>query len=124
MIQRHFPRLSIAAALCCLGLPASADFKTFPGGGTVAQWFNETDTPDIRNLGKRYVVTDYGVVADSTLLQTEAIQSVIDRAADNGGGVLVIPEGTFLSGSLFFRPGTHLHIEEGGKLKGSDAITH
>lgn len=59
---------------------------------------------------------------DSTLLQTVQIQAVIDKAAENGGGVVVIPKGTFLSGSLFFKPGTHLHIQKDAVLKGSDFI--
>jgi polygalacturonase len=33
---------------------------------------------------------------------------------------VVIPEGTYLSGALFFKKGTHLHVI--GKLKGSDRI--
>ena len=65
-----------------------------------------------------------GEGGDSTALQTEAIQKVIDTAASQGGGVVVVPRGTFLTGSLFFRPGTHLHLREGARLKGSDAITH
>ena len=54
-------------------------------------------------MGKKFLITDYGVVNDSTLLQTERIQAVIDLASDNGGGVVVIPEGTYLSGALFFQ---------------------
>ena len=73
-------------------------------------------------LGKKYVVTDYGVKTDSTIIQTRALQSVIDKAAQEGGGVIVIPQGTFLSGNLFFKQGTHLHVVEGGKLKGSERI--
>ncbi len=42
----------------------------------------------------------------------------------NGGGVIVIPEGTYLSGALFFKPGTHLHLEEKAILKGSDDISN
>jgi len=34
----------------------------------------------------------------------------------------MVPKGTFLSGSLFFKQGTHLYIEEGCKLKGSERI--
>lgn len=52
---------------------------------------------------------------DSNVVQTEAIQKVIDLAGANGGGVVVIPQGTFLSGSLFFKPNTHLHVN--GVLK-------
>ena len=101
-----------------------AEFKTFPDGSAVPAWFNNAEIPQIDKLGKKYVVTDHGVINDSTVIQTPALQAVIDKAAGEGGGVIVIPEGTFLSGSLFFKPGTHLHIQKGGKLKGSDAITN
>lgn len=121
LITRFFASAALAS-VCAL--TAHADFKTFPDGSKVPDWFNDTRVPKAESLGKRYVVTDFGVSRDSTLLQTEALQAVIDRAASDGGGVVVIPEGTFLSGSLFFKPGTHLRVERGGKLKGSDAITH
>lgn len=96
----------------------------WPDGSRIDGWFSVTAPIGVETLGKKYLVTDYGVVKDSTLVQTEAIQRVIDIAAENGGGVVTIPEGVFLSGSLFFKQGTHLHIEQGGRLKGSDAITN
>ncbi|MCW3787567.1 glycoside hydrolase family 28 protein [Plebeiibacterium sediminum] len=71
---------------------------------------------------KNYVITDFGVVADSTILNTLKIQSVIDQASANGGGVIVIPKGVFYSGALFFKPNTTLKLEEGAVLKGSDHI--
>ena len=58
------------------------------------------------------------------LMKAEKIQAVIDKASQDGGGVVYIPKGTFLSGSLFFKPNTHLYIEKGGTLKGSDDISH
>ena len=98
--------------------------SVWPDGTAMDQWFGDTAKVDVAALGKQYVITDYGVKNDSALLQTEAIQKVIDTAAANGGGVVVVPKGTFFTGSLFFRPGTHLHMAEGSRLKGSDAITH
>lgn len=71
---------------------------------------------------KQYVVTNYGVKTDSTVINTKAIQQVIDKAAENGGGTIVIPEGTYLSGALFFKPNTHLKLLKGAVLKGSDNI--
>ncbi|MBS5527073.1 MAG: exopolygalacturonase [Prevotella sp.] len=85
-------------------------------------WFSNTLRVDTDTLGRRFVVTEHGVKSDSTTVQTGALQWVIDMAAESGGGVVVIPRGTFLSGSLFFRQGTHLYIEEGGVLKGSERI--
>lgn len=114
--------LMSALALTAVSATAFADFKTFPDGSAVPKWFNNDKTPRIE--GKHYVITDYGVKNDSTILQTNAIQAVIDKAAENGGGIIRIPAGTYLSGSLFFKPGTHLYLDKGAKLKGSDAITH
>ena len=95
----------------------------WPDGTPVAAWFSDTSRVDISQL-KQYVVTDYGVDGYSNNVQTQALQAVIDRCAKEGGGVVVIPRGTFISGSLFFKPGTHLKINEGGCLKGSDRIKH
>ena len=69
--------------------------------------------------GKKYVITDFGAVSDGATLNTQAIQSAIDTCHSNGGGVLYIPEGTFLTGSLFFRQGVDLYLAKGSVLKGT-----
>jgi acetyl esterase/lipase len=103
--------------------PVSAREDIFPDGTPVPDWFHQTELPPVDNLGKRFLITDHGVTSDSTMVQTKTIQSLIDRVSQSGGGVIVIPRGTFLSGSLFFKTRTHLHIEAGGVLKGSDDIS-
>lgn len=95
--------------------------EVWPDGTPIDTWFNNTEKVDVSALGKSYVITDYGVQNDSNIVQTKAIQHVIDLAAEKGGGVIIVPNGTFLSGSLFFKQGTHLHVI--GKLKGSDRIS-
>lgn len=125
-MKRTFFYLLLCAV--CLGVNAKKVKKQtqplWPDGTPIAEWFNDTTKVDVNTLGKKYVITEYGVRNDSTIVQTEAIQKVIDLAASNGGGVIVIPRGTFLSGSLFFKQGTHLYVEEGGTLKGSDRIAN
>ena len=122
-------KLIIMMALLVLAVPSDAKKKAkkealWPNGEVISEWFSDTARVDISTLGRQYVITDFGVVQDSTKIQTEAIQAVIDRAAQDGGGVVVFPKGTFLSGSLFFRQGTHLHMTEGSVLKGIDAIKY
>lgn len=114
----------IVAALLLAVLTATAqpEKETFPDGSVMLAWFSDTLRVDTDTLGRRFVVTEHGVKSDPTTVQTGALQRVIDMAAESGGGVVVIPRGTFLSGSLFFRQGTHLYIEEGGVLKGSERI--
>lgn len=116
--------LLVVLVVVAVALKANAAGDTFPDGTAMPAWFNDTLRVDIDTLGRKYVITEYGVKSDSSLLQTDAIQRVIDLAASEGGGVIVVPEGTFLSGSLFFRRGTHLHICCGGVIKGVDAIKY
>ncbi len=116
--------LCAAALLAATAARPQGQTQAWPDGSAMDAWFTDTATVNVESLGRQYVITSHGVANDSSLLQTEAIQAVIDMAASDGGGVVVVPQGTFLTGSLFFRPGTHLHLMEGARLKGSDAITH
>lgn len=97
---------------------------TFPDGTPITAWFKDYTKLELKNLGKQYTITEHGVGTDSTKIQTKEIQSVIDKAAANGGGVIVVPKGVFLSGALFFKPKTTLYVAEGGTLKGSDDISN
>ena len=81
----------------------NAKTKLWPDGTEMDAFFGNTTKVDVKTLGKQYIITDFGVKNDSTLMQTAAIQAVIDQCASVGGGVVVIPKGTFLSGSLFFK---------------------
>lgn len=110
--------------LLTIGAGAKKQKEVFPNGEPIPAWFNDTTRVDVDALGQKYVITEHGVVNDSNVIQTEAIQRVIDLASQKGGGVIVFPKGTILSGSLFFKKGTHLYLEEGAVLKGSDRIRH
>lgn len=111
----------LLAAFICL---QSYGQENFPDGTPIPDWFRQNKVVNIETLGKKYNIAEYGVRNDSALLQTEKIQSVIDRAASDGGGVVIIPKGTYLSGALFFKPKTHLYLEKGAVLKGSDDISN
>lgn len=117
--------LTMAMTLCLAAMAGKKKAvapELWPDGTPIPAWFSDTTRVDVTKLGKRYVVTDYGVRNYSEQVQTEQLQAVIDRAASEGGGVVVIPRGFVVSGSLFFKPGTHLFIEENGELRGSDRI--
>lgn len=105
--------------ICTFSLAMAGE--SFPDGTPIGEWFYASKPVNVNKLGKKFIVTEYGVKLDSTILQTKALQAVIDIAAKEGG-VVVIPKGTFLSGSLFFAQNTHLHLQEGAILKGSDDI--
>ena len=100
--------------LYMLAVPVSSKDR-WPDGSVMKKWFRSVPKPA---KGRQFLITDYGAFNDSTKLQTAAIQKAIDAAAVKGGTV-VIPEGTWLSGALYFKPKTHLYLEKGAVLKGS-----
>ncbi|WP_207420843.1 glycoside hydrolase family 28 protein [Desertivirga brevis] len=77
---------------------------------------------EIRKADKIYNIAEHGAIGDGKTLNTKSIQSIIDKCSENGGGTLVVPQGVFLSGSLFLKPGVNLELKEGGVLKGSTDI--
>ncbi len=72
-----------------------------------------------RRASRDCPITDHGAVGDGRALNTRAIQETIDLCSRRGGGVVVIPSGTFLSGAIFLKKGVDLRVEPGGVLKGS-----
>ncbi len=114
--------LMLMLCMVALGKKKVVNQALWPNGEPMDAWFSDTEKVDLGTLGRQYLLTDYGVRQGTTDIQTKEIQAVIDKAAGEGGGVIVVPKGTFYSGSLFFRQGTHLYLEEGAVLKGSDRI--
>ena len=108
-------------ACTLLSMPSFAKktIDQWPDGTEIGDWFRQTTPVDITTLGKTYRVTDYGVVNDGKL-HTAEMQTLIDKVAAEGGGVIVIPEGTYMTGALFFKQGVHLHLYNGGTLMGSN----
>ncbi len=67
-------------------------------------------------------VTDFGAVGDGKTKDTAAIQAAIDSCAEAGGKV-VLPAGTFLSGTLYLKSGVTLYLSNGALLLGSADIS-
>jgi hypothetical protein len=63
-------------------------------------------------------IVDFGAKSDGVTINTEAIQKAIDQTALKGGRV-VIPQGEFLSGTVYLKSNVTLYIQKGGMLKGS-----
>ena len=112
--------LLIAAILFSINISAA---DLFPDGTPVPDWFRQTEMVNYKLLGKQYIITKHGVKKNSIELQTKQLQAVIDKAANEGGGVIIVPKGVFHTSALFFKPKTHLFLEKGAVLKGSDDIS-
>jgi len=68
------------------------------------------------------LISDFGAVSGGTVLNTAPIQNAIDAVAENGGGRVTVPAGTYLTGSLFLKDNVELHLEAGAVLKASERL--
>lgn len=66
-----------------------------------------------------YNIMDYGAVADTTRLSTSAIQKAIDDCSAHGGGVVWVPAGNYLSGTIQLKSFVNLHLDAGATIYAS-----
>jgi len=77
--------------------------------------------PILKSTQTRFNILDFGAKPDGKTLNTKAIQAALDQATKVHGSV-VVPEGTFLTGTLFLKSNTHLELAAGSLLLGSPRI--
>lgn len=66
----------------------------------------------------QFNVLDYGAQSNGELC-TKNIQAAIDDCFLKGGGEVIVPSGTYLTGGLRLRSNVSLHLLENAKLFGS-----
>jgi len=64
-------------------------------------------------------VRTYGATGDGTTLDSPSINKAIDACAQAGGGTVVFPAGTYLSGSIHLKSNVHLLIDAGATILGA-----
>ena len=69
-----------------------------------------------------YNIRDFGATGNSTVLETKFIQSAIDKASENGGGIVIIPPGIYKVGCIKLKDNINFHITAGATLLGSSDI--
>lgn len=70
--------------------------------------------------GRNYSITDFGAKAvaegSDTLLAHDAINRAIQAASKAGGGTVVIPDSTYVTGPITMLSNVNLHLSEGATL--------
>lgn len=67
-------------------------------------------------------VMDFGAIADSHHVSTQAIQSSIDHCFEQGGGTVYFPPGNYKSGTIVLKENVWLHFDSGATLYASRDI--
>ena len=68
-------------------------------------------------MSAEYNVVEYGAVENEN--STQAIQKAVDQCHKDGGGVVLIPAGQFIIGTITLKSFVTLHLEQGSVLTGS-----
>jgi polygalacturonase len=65
---------------------------------------------------KSYDVTEYGAVGDGKTMNTGEFKSAIEACAADGGGVVEVPPGTFLTGPIELKSNIDLDVQAGATI--------
>jgi polygalacturonase len=99
--------LSVMSAASATGfLAGNALGGDAPGGG------NDAGT-------RIYNIRDFGAVGDGKALDTAAVQAAIDACNRDQGGIVLVPAGVFVIGTIEMKSNVTLRIAAQGKLLGS-----
>ena len=63
-----------------------------------------------------YSITDFGAVNDGLTDCTEAINAAINACHNDSGGMVIVPEGRFLTGAIHLKSNVNLHLNKGAVL--------
>lgn len=91
-------------SLACLITALACSAQTLPG---VRKPVFKTDT---------FNIAKYGAQADGISLNTRSINEAITACSKNGGGVVRVPAGLWLTGPLVLQSNVNLYIERGAVL--------
>jgi polygalacturonase len=64
-----------------------------------------------------FLITKFGAKADETTDSTEAFRKAIAACNSAGGGRVVVPAGTFLTGAIHLKSNVNLHVSPGATIK-------
>ncbi len=71
-----------------------------------------------------YNIRDFGAEAGGVVLCTPAIQNAVDQCAKDGGGTVLFPPGTWLTGTVYLESRVTIRLENGCTVLGSKEKSH
>lgn len=75
---------------------------------------NNVKAPTFGN--KKYLITDYGAIADGVFDNTKAFKEAIQTCSKNGGGTVIVPSGKYYTGPILLENDVNLHLEDGAEI--------
>lgn len=117
--RRKFLQQAAAAAPLAIASPALASFD--PWLLAAADPWSRAAALRRRIVAPRFPardfdITKFGAVGDGVASCTTALRAAIDACHRSGGGLVVVPDGRFLTGAIHLQSGVNLHLTDKAAL--------
>ena len=112
-----------------LGLVSTPALAASLGGGlaeqsAVSEGADRSISPENLVGARIYNIRNYAAKGDGKTLDTAAVQAAIDACTQDHGGIVLVPAGDFVVGTIELKSNVTLHLAAAGRLMGSDNIEH
>lgn len=77
-------------------------------------------SPEIKN--GIYDIRTFGAISDTTTINTKPIQDAIDKCNADGGGIVLVSGGSYVTGTIYLKSNVCLRVEAGAVILGSKNI--
>ncbi|MDD5011041.1 MAG: glycoside hydrolase family 28 protein, partial [Phycisphaerae bacterium] len=108
----------ILPLIICLILLATSTSQAKDGWKQAEKILSKIKAPTFPD--RDFNITDYGAIGDGNTIGTDAINKAISAANKAGGGRVVVPAGTFLTGAIYLKSNVNLYISEDAVVKFSN----
>lgn len=71
------------------------------------------------NTQQVFDIRKYGAKGDGRTMCTEAINKAVSDCSESGGGVVLVPKGRFVTGTVVLKDNVDLHLDKGAVLEAS-----
>lgn len=65
---------------------------------------------------QEFLLTNYGAIGDGKTTNTAAFKKAIEDCNRKGGGRVIVPAGTFLTGAIYLKSNVDLHLDNQAKI--------
>ncbi len=65
---------------------------------------------------RTFNILTFGALPDGLTNNSEAFKKAIQKCTEDGGGIVLVPKGTFLTGPIHLENKVNLHLEEGSEI--------
>ena len=120
---RKLSRRKLLAQMSVPPIAASLG-ATIRGTPTSVAQANPAPSNALLSGARIFNVRDFSAKGDGQTLDTVAVQSAIDAAHNDQGGIVLVPAGAFVVSTIELKSNVTLHLAAQGRLLGSEKAEH